>query len=65
MDQTEIRHEGMRIGGEIVFTDDVVEVKYPYTEEVVGTVPAGTAEARETGVSDCGRLHPNPVALRA
>ena len=41
---TDIRHEGMRIGGEIVFTDDVVEVLYPYTDEVIGTVPAGTAE---------------------
>lgn len=44
MTDFEIRHEGMRIGGEKVFTDNVVEVKYPYTEEVVGTVPAGTAE---------------------
>ena len=42
--KTEIRHEGMRIGGEVVFTDDVVEVLYPYTEEVIGTVPAGQAE---------------------
>ena len=40
----EIRHEAMRIGGEKVFTDDVVEVRYPYTDEVVATVPAGTAE---------------------
>ncbi len=38
------RHEGMRIGGEVVFTDDVIEVSYPYTGEVVGTVPAGTAD---------------------
>ncbi len=44
MSKTDIRHEGMRIGGEVVFTDNVVEVLYPYTEEVVGTVPAGTAE---------------------
>ncbi|WP_371229931.1 phosphonoacetaldehyde dehydrogenase [Roseovarius sp. 2305UL8-3] len=44
MDKTEIRNEGMRIGGEVVFTDDVIEVRYPYTEEVVGTVPAGNAE---------------------
>ncbi len=42
--QIEPRHEGMRIGGEIVFTDDVVEVLFPYTEEVIGTVPAGKAE---------------------
>lgn len=40
----EIRHEAMRIGGEKVFTDAVVEVRYPYTNEVIGTVPAGRAE---------------------
>lgn len=40
----EIRHEGMRIGGKTVFTDDVIEVHYPYTDEVIGTVPAGKAE---------------------
>ena len=39
-----IRHEGMRIGGETVFTNAVVEVRYPYTDQVIGTVPAGTAE---------------------
>ena len=44
MTKSEIRHEGMRIGGEVVFTDKVVEVRYPYTDEVIGTVPAGTAE---------------------
>ena len=31
-----IRHEGMRIGGETVFTDAVVEVRYPYTDQVIG-----------------------------
>ena len=44
MTNIEIRHEGMRIGGEKVFTDKVIEVRYPYTDELVGTVPAGTAE---------------------
>ncbi len=44
MNKSEIRNEGMRIGGEIVFTDETVPVHYPYTNEVVGTVPAGTAE---------------------
>ena len=39
----QMRHEAMRIGGEKVFTDDVVEVRYPYTDEVVATVPAGAA----------------------
>lgn len=41
---TDIRHETMRIGGEHVDTDARVEVRYPYTDEVIGTVPAGTAE---------------------
>jgi len=36
--------EAMRIGGEKVSTKDVVEVRYPYTNEVIGTVPAGTTE---------------------
>ncbi|PCJ88449.1 MAG: phosphonoacetaldehyde dehydrogenase [Hyphomicrobiales bacterium] len=40
----EIRHDAMRIGGEKVFTKDVVEVRYPYTDQVIGTVPAGGAE---------------------
>ena len=44
MTSQNIRNEGMRIGGEIVHTDDVVEVRYPYTDEVIGTVPAGRAE---------------------
>jgi len=39
-----IIEEAMRIGGEKVVTKDVVEVRYPYTNEVIGTVPAGTAE---------------------
>ncbi|WP_170415736.1 phosphonoacetaldehyde dehydrogenase [Ruegeria atlantica] len=44
MNTSDVRNEGMRIGGEIVFTDATVPVHYPYTNEVVGTVPAGTAE---------------------
>ena len=40
----EIRHEAMRIGGRKITTPDVVEVRYPYTDEVVGTVPAGKAD---------------------
>ena len=37
--KNDIRHEGMRIGGEKFLTEKVIEVKYPYTNEVVGTVP--------------------------
>ncbi len=39
-----IRNEAMRIGGKKIFTKDLVEVRYPYTDQVIGTVPAGTAE---------------------
>jgi putative phosphonoacetaldehyde dehydrogenase len=38
----------MRIGGKEISTDETVNVHYPYTNEVMGTVPAGRAEhARE------------------
>ncbi len=44
----EMRHESMRIAGRKVDTVERVEVRYPYTNEVIGSVPAGTAEhARE------------------
>ena len=43
-----IRHESMRIAGRKVDADGVIEVEYPYTGEVIGTVPAGGARhARE------------------
>lgn len=45
---SKIINEAMRIGGKKVSTDGVVNVHYPYTNEVIGTVPAGHAEhARE------------------
>ena len=43
-----IQHEPMRIAGRKVDADDVIEVAYPYTGEIIGTVPAGDARhARE------------------
>ena len=38
-----IVHEAMRIGGKKVFAEKTFEVRYPYTNEVIGTVPAGNA----------------------
>jgi len=44
----EIRHEMMRIAGRKVDTQDRVPVHYPFTGEMIGSVPAGQAEhARE------------------
>jgi putative phosphonoacetaldehyde dehydrogenase len=39
-----VRHEAMRIAGKTVTTDEVVQVFNPYTNEVVGTVPAARPE---------------------
>ncbi|GAA2878672.1 putative phosphonoacetaldehyde dehydrogenase [Aminobacter niigataensis] len=39
-----VRHEPMRIAGSKVDADGVVNVHYPYTNAVIGTVPAGRAE---------------------
>lgn len=48
LDQVRLRHEPMRIAGRKVEADGLVEVRYPYTNEVIGTVPAGNAShARE------------------
>jgi len=38
-----IGHQSMRIAGKMVDADDVIEVHYPFTGEVMGTVPAGQA----------------------
>ena len=37
-------NEAMRISGEKVTSDKTINVEYPFTGEVIGTVPAGTAE---------------------
>ena len=34
----------MRIAGKKVNTEKVIEVEYPYTGEIIGTVPVGRAE---------------------
>ena len=45
--------ESMRIGGKKVSADGVVPVHYPFTNEIIGTVPAGRAEhaARAFGIA--------------
>ena len=41
---SDIRHEGMRIGGEKVMRDRAIEVCNPYTEQVIATVPKATVD---------------------
>jgi aldehyde dehydrogenase (NAD+) len=44
MNARELRREAMRIGGESVHRDRVIEVFNPYTEQLIGTVPKATLE---------------------
>ena len=37
-------NEAMRIAGEKVTSEKTIDVEYPFTGDVIGTVPAGTAE---------------------
>jgi len=41
---TTIRHEALRIAGEKLYRDQVIEVRYPFTGEVIATVPKATLE---------------------
>ena len=58
MAQLQIRDEGMRIGGKVVFAENTVPVHYPYTGELVGTVPAGTAEHARKAFEIAANYHP-------
>jgi aldehyde dehydrogenase (NAD+) len=42
--KSEVRHEALRIAGEKVRRDRVIEVHFPYTGDVVATVPKATVE---------------------
>ena len=42
--QPPVRREAMRIAGRKVFCDETIDVHDPYTNRVVGTVPAGRPE---------------------
>ncbi|MFM0729539.1 phosphonoacetaldehyde dehydrogenase [Paraburkholderia sediminicola] len=42
--QLQVRHEALRIGGEKIFRDEVIEVRNPYDGSLVGTVPKATLE---------------------
>ena len=48
VDSGSVRHEPMRIAGNKVEADELIEVRYPFDDSVIGTVPAGEARhARE------------------
>ena len=46
-----IKHEPMRIAGKKVDAEKNINVHYPYTNEIIGTVPAGSAEHAKQALS--------------
>ena len=54
-----IINEGMRIGGKTVHTDNKIDVIYPFTGKVIGTVPAGTAEHAQKAFDIAANYKPN------
>jgi len=53
-----IKNESMRIAGKKVDAEKIIEVKYPYTKEIVGTVPAGTAEHAKRALDIAANYNP-------
>ena len=56
MNAPDIRHEAMRIAGERVARDRVIEVRNPYSGATVGTVPKGTIDDIRRAIS-VGKAH--------
>ena len=54
-----VRHEPMRIAGEMVDAEEKIEVYNPYNNEVVGTVPAAKAQDVERAFSIAGDYTPS------
>ena len=53
-----VRHEPMRIAGRKVDADGVIEVRYPFTDAVIGTVPAGNATHAREAFEIAANYHP-------
>ena len=51
-------NEAMRIAGEKVTSEKTIDVEYPFTGEVIGTVPAGTAEQARKALDIAANYQP-------
>ncbi len=56
--KNKIRHESMRIAGKKIDTEKTIEVEYPYTGEIIGTVPMGQAEHAKTALDIAAKYTP-------
>ena len=53
-----IKHEPMRIAGKKIDAENKIDVLYPYTNEIIGTVPAGTAEHAKQALNIASNYQP-------
>ena len=53
-----IDHQSMRIAGKKVDAEKNIEVYYPYSNQVIGTVPAGTAEHAKQALDIAANFKP-------
>ena len=53
-----IKHEPMRIAGKKVDAENKIDVHYPYTNEIIGTVPAGTSEHAKQALKIASNCQP-------
>ena len=53
-----IKHQSMRIAGKKVDAEKNIDVHYPYTNEIIGTVPAGTAEHAKQALQIASNYQP-------
>lgn len=53
-----IGHQSMRVAGRMVDANDVINVHYPFTDEIMGTVPAGNAEHARKAIEIAAEYKP-------
>jgi len=53
-----IKHEPMRIAGKKIDAEKKIDVYYPYTNEIIGTVPAGTADHAKQALEIASNYQP-------
>jgi putative phosphonoacetaldehyde dehydrogenase len=56
-DPNAVLRESMRIGGQRVDAEEVIPVYYPYSTEIIGTVPAGRSEHVRKAFAIAARYH--------
>ena len=52
------RHEPMRIAGKKIDAEKIIEVEYPYTSEIIGTVPAGNSQHARQALDIAANYNP-------